>query len=97
MDEEAFARGRRIGAALGGKAVKDKQPPDKCPRCGKSMTGRRWHSYLGHLGLHGLADRHFAGDVIAAQRRLRENGLARSDPAPWNGAFPKYKPIVKGV
>ena len=52
-----------------------------------------WHSYLGHLGLHGLADNHFGGDLEAAQRHLRGNGLARQDPAPWNGAWPKYVPL----
>ena len=86
---EAFRRGRR----LGGLAVKDKIPPVVCPRCNQSMVGRSWHSYLGHLGLHGLADRHFDGDLQAAQRRLRENGLARQDPYPGNGAWPKYEPI----
>ena len=64
-----------------------------CPKCGRSMAGRSWHSYLGHLGLHGLADRHFAGDMEAAQRRLRENGLARQDPFPGNGAWPKYQAV----
>ena len=94
--EEALARGRKIGAPLGGKAVVGKRPPPCCPRCGKDMTGRSWHSYLGHLGLHGLADNHFDGDLGAAQQRLRENGLARQDPAPWNGAFPTYQPVAAG-
>lgn len=57
-----------------------------CPRCGEDMSGRVWHSFLGHLGLHGLADRYFDGDMQAAQKSLRNNGLARQDPAPWNGA-----------
>lgn len=78
----------------GGLAVSHKQPPHTCPRCGQPMAGRTWHSYLGHLGLHGLADNHFGGDLAAAQQRLRENGLARQDPAPWNRAFPLYKPIT---
>jgi hypothetical protein len=59
------------------------------------MAGRSWHSYLGHLGLHGLADRHFGGDIEAAQRQLRRNGLARQDPAPWNGAMPEYRPVTE--
>ena len=88
--EEALAKGRQIGASLGGQAVKDKTPPDSCLRCGQSMAGRNWHSYLGHLGLHGLADNHFDGDLKAAQKHLRNNGLARQDPAPWNGAWPTY-------
>lgn len=84
----------RAAQSKGGKAVADKQPPAYCPKCGKEiMWGTPWHSYLGHLGLHGLADNHFGGDINAAQKRLRENGLARSDPAPWNNAWPKYKPI----
>jgi len=94
LTEEELTRGRRIGAPLGGKAVAAKKPPDKCPRCGKPMAGRAWHSYLGHLGLHGLADNHFSGDLQAAQKRLRENGLARGDPAPWNGAWPEYRPVT---
>ena len=78
----------------GGKAVAKKIPPPFCPRCGKEiMWGSPWHSYLGHLGLHGLADKYFDGDITKAQKRLRENGLARQDPAPWNGAWPKYKPL----
>ena len=52
-----------------------------------------WHSYLGHLGLHGLADRYFGGDLQAAQQHLRNNGLARQDAAPWNGAWPTYQPL----
>ena len=35
----------------GGKAVIGRQAPDNCPRCGISTKDRRWHSYLGHLGL----------------------------------------------
>lgn len=89
--EEALALGR----PKGGLAVKDKTPPAVCPRCEKSMAGRSWHSYLGHLGLHGLADNHFGGDLEAAQRRLTSNGLARQDPAPWNGAWPKYQPVME--
>ena len=57
------------------------------------MFGSSWYSYLGHLGLHGLADRYFGGDMKAAQKRLRENGLARQDPMPWNGAYKPYRPI----
>jgi hypothetical protein len=60
------------------------------------MAGRRWHSYLGHLGLHGLADRYFKGDLQAAQQRLRENGLAHQDPYPENGAWPEYQPLEGG-
>lgn len=87
--DEALALGRPAG----GKAVKGKTPPDSCPHCGRSMAGRRWHSYLGHLGLHGLANHYFKGDLQAAQRRLQQNSLARNDPAPWNGAWPKYSPV----
>lgn len=79
----------------GGKAVAQKfAPVTGCPRCGKTWPfATPWHSYLGHLGLHGLADKYFGGDITAAQKRLRNNGLARQDPAPWNGAWPRYKPI----
>jgi hypothetical protein len=79
--------------SLGGKAVIEKDPPANCPRCGKTMQGRSYHSYLGHLGLHGLADKYFDGDIEAAQKRLRENGRARSDPFPANGAWKPYQPI----
>lgn len=79
--------------SLGGKACIDKAVPSACPRCGRPMQGRSYHSYLGHLGLHGLADRYFEGDVDAAQKRLRENGLARQDPFPGNGAWKPYQPI----
>lgn len=77
----------------GGKAVIEKAPPSKCPRCKKSMEGRTYHSYLGHLGLHGMADKYFGGDIDAAQKRLRENGRARSDSFPGNGAWKAYRPI----
>jgi hypothetical protein len=93
--DEALAKGRKQGAPRGGRAVKNKTPPDRCLRCRQSMTGRSWHSYLGHLGLHGLADRYFDGDLKAAQQHLRRNGLARQDPAPWNGAWSKYVPVAQ--
>lgn len=90
-----FERGRALGAPLVGAAVKQKTAPSSCPRCGRGMAGRPWLSYLGHLGLHGLADRHFGGDLDAAQRRLMTNGLARQRPAPGapGGALPAYQPI----
>ena len=86
---------RLKGARTGGRAVSAKTPPPVCthPDCNLSMEGRSWHSYLGHLGLHGLADNWFDGDLEAAQRRLRNNGLARQDAAPWNGAMPEYRPV----
>jgi hypothetical protein len=93
--DDALALGRKKGASLGGQAVKDKTPPKTCIRCGQSMAGRSWHSYLGHLGLHGLADRYFEGDLKATQQRLRCNGLARQDPCPYNGAWPKYVPVTQ--
>jgi hypothetical protein len=96
LTPEELSQGRKIGAPLGGKAVASKAPPDECPRCGRSMKDRVWHSYLGHLGLHGLADRYFNGDMEAAHKRIRNNGLARQDPAPWNGAMPKYQSITEG-
>ena len=70
--------------------------PEGLPRdCGRPMAGRSWHSYIGHLGLHGLADNYFNGDVTACQRRLRRNGIARQDPFPSNNAYPSYQPITK--
>ena len=84
--EQALALGRKIGAPLGGLAVKDKIPPEKCPKCGDCMEGRSWHSYLGHLGLHATADRHFGGDAVAALRYA----LAQQDPVPENGAWQQW-------
>lgn len=82
---------------LGGKAVAKKHAPPYCPRCGKKFPfAHPWMAYLGHLGLHGLADKYFAGDLVAAQRRLQKNGLARQDPAPWNNAWPKYLSVQDG-
>lgn len=83
----------------GGQAVAKKYAPlHPCPRCGKIYPiATPWHTWLGHLGLHGLADKYFGGDITAAQRRLRNNGLARQDPAPWNGAWPKYRSVKEGV
>lgn len=79
---------------LGGLAVAKKHAPPRCPKCGKEYPfATPWHVYLGHLGLHGLADKYFGGDIKAAQCRLRNNGLASYDPAPWNGAWPRYKPV----
>jgi len=79
--------------SLGGKAIINKLAPDTCPHCGAEMGGRSWHSFLGHLGLHGLANKYFEGDVRAAQKRLRENGHARQDPFPGNGAWKPYVPV----
>jgi hypothetical protein len=80
--------------SIGGKAVAKKFPPAYCPICHKPIPFEAsWHSYLGHLGLHGLANRYFNGDIEAAQKRLRENGLAKTDPAPWNRAWPEYRPV----
>ena len=82
--------------ARGGKAVAKKTAPPYCPRCRKPFPfATPWMCYLGHLGLHGLADNWFGGDIEAAQKRLRNNGLARQDPAPWNGAWPRYRPITE--
>lgn len=80
----------------GGLAVARKEAPLSCPKCGKQFPFQaEWHTYLGHMGLHGLADKYFNGDIQAAQKRLQQNGLARMDPAPWNGAWPRYKPITE--
>jgi hypothetical protein len=81
--------------SLGGRAAAQKYaPPTPCPRCNKEYPFQTsWMVWLGHLALHKLADKYFGGDIQAAQKRLRENGLARQDPAPWNGAFSPYRPI----
>lgn len=79
---------------LGGRAVAAKTAPLCCPRCGKTYPfAHPWMAHLGHLGLHGLADKYFNGDIKAAQKRLQQNGLARLDPAPWNNAWPRYRPV----
>lgn len=85
-------------ARLGGLSLLEKEAPLSCPRpgCDKQFPFcTPWHSFLGHLGLHGLADRYFGGDIRAAQKRLRQNGQARQEAgASWqNGAFPPYRPI----
>lgn len=78
----------------GGLAAAQKHAPSTCPKCGKVFPFcTPWMKYLGHLSLHAMADRYFDGDIRAAQKRLRENGLARQDPAPWNKAWPRYRPI----
>lgn len=76
---QAFDRGRTLGCAPGGRAVITRTPPDTCPRCGRSYTGKKWHAWLGHLGLHKIADRYFDGDIQAAQKRLRDNGRLTPD------------------
>jgi hypothetical protein len=80
--------------SLGGKAVIAKDVPAECPQCQLPMKGRTYHSFLGHLGLHGLANKYFNGDIKAAQKRLRENGRARQDPFPGNGAWQPYRQIA---
>ena len=62
--------------------------PAACPHCGCPLDGYDFNRYLGHLGLHGLADNHSNGDLVAAQRRLRQNGLAGQDPAPVKSQRP---------
>ena len=82
----------------GGRAVAQKYAPPYCPRCGKEFVFcAPWMAYLGHLRMHQIADRHFGGDLQAAQKRLRENGLARQEEkASWsNGAFRPYRPIAQ--
>lgn len=79
--------------ALGGLAVKNRTPPKRCLRCGADFRRKTYHQYLGHMGLHGYADRYFCGDISKAARRLARNGLASQDPFPWNGAF-KRKPAT---
>lgn len=83
-------------ARLGGLALAKKYAPAYCPKCHKELEWTMtWYQFLGHLGLHGLADRYFAGDIRAAQKRLRENGLARQEQgASWsNGAFKPYRKL----
>lgn len=83
---------------LGGLAVAKKDAPRRCPRCGKEYPFQHpYMAHLGHLGLHGLADKYFSGDIQAAQTHLRQNGLARQDPAPWNGAWRPYIPVSQQI
>ena len=78
----------------GGQAAARLPAPLQCPRCGKVYPfAHPWMAHLGHLGLHGLADRYFGGDMQAAQTHLRQNGLAKQDPAPWNRAWRPYVPV----
>ena len=57
--------------------------PAACPHCGCSLAGYDFNRYLGHLGLHGLANNHFAGDLVAAPTTLARERLepAKSDPS----------------
>lgn len=41
---------------LGGKAVAEKQPPERCPNCHRSLRGKSWHQYLRHLSHCGRED-----------------------------------------
>ncbi|GIK42410.1 MAG: hypothetical protein BroJett011_62430 [Chloroflexota bacterium] len=88
-----------LGRSKGGQAAAQKYAPTApCPRCGKVYPFLTpWLAWLGHLGLHGLADRYFGGDIRAAQRRLGENGRARQEQdASWqNGASPTYRPVTE--
>lgn len=88
---------KRTLQSMGGQAVAAKfAPPTPCPRCGRVYPFQTsWMTWLGHLGLHKLADNYFGGDIKAAQRRLSENGRARQEEgASWqNNAFKPYRPI----
>ena len=71
--DEALALGRKKGAPLGGRAVKNRTPPDICFRCGQSMAGRKWHSRFAWgtwdcTATVGSADKYFDGDITAASR-----------------------------
>jgi hypothetical protein len=79
-------KGRRMQALKG-------KVPAVCPDCSRDLKGYNWNKWLGHRGLHGLANRRFDGDIAAAQKHLQQNGLARQDPAAWNGAWRAYKPV----
>lgn len=87
--------------SIGGRAVAKKYAPlHPCPRCGKVYpVCTPWHVWLGHMGLHGLADKYFGGDIKAAQKRLQQNGLARQEEgASWsNGAWGHYRPVKETV
>jgi hypothetical protein len=76
--DEALA----LGPSAGGKAVKDKVPPETCPRCQQPMIGRVWHSYLGHLGLHGLADKRFGGDIVKGSKTPATKRFSKGGPGP---------------
>lgn len=78
---------------LGGLAVKNRLPPKCCPRCGADFWRKNYHQFLGHMGLHGYADRYFCGNISMAAQRLARNGLAAQDPFPQNGVF-KHKPVT---
>lgn len=80
------ARGRQMGASKGGEAVKGLTPPDKCPNCGASMTGRSWHSYLGHLAIEKTSAKY---GFTPHEFNLVLIGLY-GDPHPENGAFSQH-------
>lgn len=71
----------------GGKRVSQKMPPEKCPRCDKCLLAYNWMMYLGHLRRHSYADKHFNGNMKAANENLQKRAWAAGDPYPRNGAF----------
>ena len=87
----------KLGPSAGGRAVKDKVAPDRCPKCNRKMGDRLWHAYLGHLSLHryaenrGLTWKEGAADFIS-------KGLIAVDPAPYNGSWrePRFYPVDEG-
>lgn len=47
----------RSKQSKGGKAVKSKTPPAKCPHPGcKKSNFASWHAYLGHLSVHKFSE-----------------------------------------
>ena len=85
---EECSQGGRATAAL---------PGGICPRpdCVSSFDTRM--QLLGHLGLHGFADRFTGGDLIKARLKLGLTGAAATDPAPWNGAFAEGHKILAQI
>lgn len=55
------------------------------------MREKTYHGYLGHLGIHGYADKYYNGNVSQAARQLSYNAMAAYDPAPWNGVWQRKK------
>jgi hypothetical protein len=86
MTEEELARGRQLGAPLGGQAVKGKRPPNPCPCCGRDTSQYTYHQWLGHRGLNEAAKR----KGLTPEEFLK-NGLTLQDPFPENGAYQQWR------
>ena len=67
-------------------------PGGTCEKCNTSF--RSHMKLIGHLGLHGFADRFANGNLDKARLLLGLTGAAATDPFPQNGAFAEGHKIL---